>query len=238
SIIGTIQDRGYVVKAGNQLCPTFRAMAVTRLLEQNFPQLVDEQFTASMEQTLDDIATGERQATPYLKQFYLGKQGLDQQVKSHEENIDPREACTVELEGLASKVRIGKYGPYLVKGQNGENITASLPDDGRPADITNEIAETLFAQKRMGPKSLGMDPETGLPVFVMIGPFGPYVQLGEAGEDGKKPKRTSVPKHIDPQQITLEQALDLLRLPRNLGSHPETGRRATDGIGRCRTHIV
>src|SRR5262249_53750266 len=111
SIIGTIQDRGYVVKAGNQLRPTFTAMAVTKLLERNFPQLVDEQFTAAMEQTLDDIATGQAESAPYLRKFYLGKEGLDEQVKSHEEGIDPREACTVELEGLSSKIRVGKFGP-------------------------------------------------------------------------------------------------------------------------------
>lgn len=238
SIISTIQDRGYVVKAGNQLRPTFRAFAVTRLLERNFPQLVDEQFTAGMEQTLDDIAAGQRQATPYLKQFYLGQQGLDEQVKTREENIDPREACTVELEGLDSRIRIGKFGPYLIKEQNGESITASLPEDVPPADITNEIAETLFAQKKMGPKTLGADPETGLAVFSLIGPFGPYVQLGEAGEDGKKPKRVSIPKHLDAQQITLEQALDLLSLPRDLGNHPETGKPVKAGIGRFGPYVV
>ncbi|MGE5194596.1 MAG: type I DNA topoisomerase [Deltaproteobacteria bacterium] len=238
SIIGTIQDRGYVVKVGTQLRPTFMALAVTKLLERNFPQLVDEQFTAGMEQTLDDIAAGSAKATPYLKQFYLGKQGLDQQVKSHEENIDPREACTVELEGLSAKVRIGKFGPYLISEQNGESITASLPDDVTPADITNEIAETLFAQKKRGPVALGMDTEKGLPVYSMIGPFGPYVQLGDVGEDGKKPKRVTIPKHIDPQHISIEQALDLLSLPRTLGNHPASGKPIKAGIGRFGPYVV
>lgn len=238
SIISTIQDRGYVVKAGNQLRPTFTAMAVTKLLELNFPQLVDEQFTAGMEQTLDDIAAGEKKATPYLKQFYLGRDGLDEQVKSHEANIDPREACTVTLEGLTSKIRIGKFGPYLIKEENGENLTASLPDDITPADITNEIADALLALKKQGPKALGMDPEQGLPVYSMIGPFGPYVQLGDVGEDGKKPKRMTVPKNIDPKVITLEQALDLLSLPRTLGAHPETGKPVKASIGRFGPYVV
>src|SRR5262245_10492903 len=238
SIIGTIQDRGYVVKAGNQLCPTFVAMAVTNLLEKNFPQLVDAQFTAGMEQTLDDIAAGSVKATPYLKQFYLGKAGLDQQVKSHEKNIDPREACTVELDGLAAKVRIGKFGPYLISEQNGESVTASLPDDVRPADITNEIAETLFAQKKRGPVALGMDTEKGLPVYSMIGPFGPYVQLGDVVENGEKPKRVTIPKHIDAQHITIEQALDLLSLPRTLGLHPVSGKAVKAGIGRFGPYVV
>ncbi len=238
SIIGTIQDRGYVVKVGTQLRPTFKALAVTKLLEKNFPQLVDEQFTADMEQSLDDIATGSITATPYLRQFYLGAEGLDQQVKSHEENIDPREACTVELEGLTAKVRIGKFGPYLIAEHNGESITASLPDDITPADINNEIAETLFAQKKRGPVALGMDTEKGLPVYSMIGPYGPYVQLGDVGEDGKKPKRMTIPKHIDAEHITIEQALGLLSLPRTLGEHPETGRPVKASIGRFGPYVV
>lgn len=237
SIISTIQDRGYVVKASNQLRPTFTAMAVTRLLEQNFPQLVDEQFTAEMEQKLDDIATGEVKATPYLKQFYLGKEGLDEQVKSHEENIDPREACTVALEGLSSKVRIGKFGPYLVKEQNGENFTASLPDDITPADITDEIADKLIEQKKRGPTSLGMHPDAGLPVYSMIGPFGPYLQLGEAGPEGEKPKRVSIPRNIDPQTVSLDLALQLLSLPRDLGPHPESGKPVKAGIGRFGPYV-
>ncbi|MGQ0635740.1 MAG: type I DNA topoisomerase [Planctomycetaceae bacterium] len=237
SIISTIQDRGYVVKVGTQLRPTFTAMAVTRLLEQNFPQLVDEQFTASMEQTLDDIAAGQAQSTPYLKQFYLGKQGLDEQVKSHEENIDPRIACTVELEGLSSKVRVGKFGPYLEKEQDGEKITASLPNDVTPAEITDEIAEQLLEQKKRGPNALGMHPESGEPVFVLVGRFGPYVQLGNVGANGEKPKRVSVPRNLNSQELTFDQALNLLSLPRTLGDHPETGKPVQAGIGRFGPYV-
>jgi DNA topoisomerase-1 len=237
SIISTIQDRGYVLKVGTQLRPTFTAMAVTKLLEKNFPQLVDETFTANMEQTLDDIATGQAQSTPYLQQFYLGKEGLDEQVKSHEENIDPREACTIELDGLSSKVRVGKFGPYLVKEQEGGPVTASLPPEVGPAEITNELADQLIEQKQQGPKSLGMHPDHGLPVFSMTGRFGPYLQLGEAGPEGEKPKRVSIPRNIDPTQITFEQALGLLSLPRPLGDHPESGKPVKAGIGRFGPYV-
>jgi DNA topoisomerase-1 len=237
SIISTIQDRGYVVKAGNQLRPTFTAMAVTKLLELNFPNLVDEQFTASMEQTLDDIAAGQAQSTPYLQQFYLGKDGLDEQVKSHEENIDPRVACTVELEGLSSRVRVGKFGPYLMKEENGEAITASLPADVGPAEITDAIAEQLLEQKKAGPKALGMHPDAGLPVYSMTGRFGPYLQLGEPGPDGEKPKRVSIPKTIEPANITFDQALALLSLPRILGDHPESAKPVKAGIGRFGPYV-
>ncbi len=238
SIIGTIQDRGYVVKAGTQLRPTFTAMAVTKLLEQHFPQLVDETFTASMEQTLDDIATGEAKSGPYLRQFYSGADGLDEQVKQHEETIDPREACTLELEGLTSKVRVGRYGPYLVKEQDGESLTASIPDDVPPADITNEMADKLLLLRKQGPKSLGMHPAEALPIYVLVGPFGPYLQLGDAGEEGKKPKRVSLPKNLDPEHTTLDVALALLDLPRTLGTHPETAKVVKAGIGRYGPYVL
>lgn len=238
SIISTILDRGYVVKAGQQLRPTFVAMAVTRLLEEHFPLLVDEQFTAGMEQSLDDIATGEKKATPYLKQFYLGQAGLDELVKSHEEQIDPRIACTLVLDGIEAKIRVGRYGPYLIKEKDGESITASLPEDTAPADLTNEYAEELLLRKQEGPKSLGMDPEAGLPIYSMLGPFGPYLQLGLVVEDAPKPKRVSIPRGVDAASVTLEQALELLSLPRNLGVHPTSGKPVQAGIGRFGPYVV
>jgi DNA topoisomerase-1 len=237
SIIGTIQDRGYVVKVSNQLRPTFTAMAVTRLLERNFPQLVDEQFTASMEQTLDDIATGEAHSTPYLREFYNGQTGLDQQVKNQEENIDPREACTIDLDGLSSRIRVGKFGPYLVKEQDGTSMTASLPNDIAPADITDAMADELLKQKQQGPRSIGAHPTEGLPMYALLGPFGPYLQLGDAVEGGPKPKRVSLPKGADPQAVTFEQAVELLQLPRTVGLHPETGKPVTAGIGRFGPYV-
>jgi DNA topoisomerase-1 len=100
------------------------------------------------------------------------------------------------------------------------------------------MAEILFAQKKKGPTALGMHPEAGVPVYSMIGPFGPYVQLGDAGEDGKKPKRMTIPKTIDAQHVTLEQALGLLSLPRTLGSHPETGKPVKASIGRFGPYVV
>jgi DNA topoisomerase-1 len=212
-------------------------MAVTRLLEKNFPQLVDEQFTASMEQTLDDIATGEAHSTPYLREFYNGQTGLDQQVKNQEENIDPREACTIDLDGLSSRIRVGKFGPYLVKEQDGTSMTASLPNDIAPADITDAMADELLKQKQQGPRSIGVHPTEGLPMYSLLGPFGPYLQLGDAVEGGAKPKRVSLPKGADPQAVTFEQAVELLQLPRTVGLHPETGKPVTAGIGRFGPYV-
>jgi DNA topoisomerase-1 len=239
SIISTILDRGYSSKAGNALLPTFTGMAVTKLLENHFPNLVDTTFTAKMEQTLDDIANGEASTVPYLREFYSGEKGLDTQVKEKEESIDPREACTLDLDGLVAKVRVGKFGPYLVKDQaEGAQLTASLPEDSRPADLTNEEADKLLALKAQGPQSLGSHPEHGQPIYVLLGPFGPYVQLGDVAEDGTKPKRVSIPKGTPMEAVTLEQAIDLLRLPRTLGAHPETTKTVTAGIGRFGPYVL
>lgn len=238
SIIGTIQDRGYVRKVGNQLVPTFTAIAVNRLLEQHFPNLVDFQFTAQMEQSLDDISNGQADSVPYLRQFYSGREGLEEQVKTHEEQIDPRDACTLKLDGLESNIRVGRYGPYLEKQQNGEVITASLPDDVAPAELNNELVQKLIEQKRRGPQALGMHPEEGVPVYVLSGPFGPYVQLGDVTEENPKPKRSSIPNNLDPQQLDLATAVKLLELPRRLGHHPEDGKVVSAGMGRFGPYVL
>jgi DNA topoisomerase I len=238
SIIGTIQDRGYVRKAGSQLIPTFTALAVSRLLEENFPNLVDLNFTAKMEQTLDDIAIGDAERLPYLNKFYSGNEGISEQVKKHEETIDPRKACTLNIDGIEASVRVGRYGPYFEKKKGEENLTASIPDSIAPADLSNDLAEKLIEEKQKGPQSLGMHPEEGLPVFVMNGPFGPYIQLGEVVEDGPKPKRVGIPKNYDYSELTLDQALSLLTLPRRIGHHPVTNKVVNAGIGRFGPYVL
>ncbi len=234
SIISTIQDRGYVRKVSNQLIPTFTAIAVTRLLEQNFPNLVDIKFTAQMEEQLDEVAAGTADRLPYLKRFYLGADGLDEQVKGHEEQIDPRIACTITLDGVEAKVRVGRYGPFLQKAvTDSEPETASIPDDIAPADITNDLAEKWLELKRQGPQSIGHHPEHGLPVFLLSGRFGPYLQVGEMSQDPEapKPKRQSIPKNIDPSTMLFDTALKLLSLPRELGVHPDDGKPVYASIG-------
>ncbi len=238
SIIGTIQDRGYVRKVSNQLVPTFTALAVINLLEKYFPDMVDLQFTAEMEQSLDDISNGEGEKLPYLNKFYSGEEGLGQQVESKKETIDPREVCTLKLDSLTSAVRVGRYGPFLEAEEEGETFNASLPDDLAPADLNDEMASKLIELKKMGPQSLGMHPEEGLPIFVLSGPFGPYLQLGEVVEGAeKKPKRVSIPKNIEPTEIKLEKAIDLISLPKRLGHHPEDNKVVNAGIGRFGPYV-
>jgi DNA topoisomerase I len=240
SVIGTIIDRGYVQRQGNtSLVPTFTAFAVTALLEKHFPDLVDVGFTARMEQTLDDISRGEAEWLPYLQSFYLGEAGLEHQVKDQETTIDALDARTIDLSGLEAKVRIGRFGPYVEAERDGTAVTASLPKDMTPADLNPDQVELILKQKIEGPEKVGFHPETGEPIYMMLGTYGPYVQLGDAPQPGQKnPKRTSLPKGVTTQDVTLEMALALLALPRSLGTHPETERPVKVGLGRFGPYIV
>lgn len=236
AVISTITSRGYAVLLGNSLTPTFTAFAVTDLLNKHFPDLVDVKFTARMEQTLDDISTGEVEWLPYLKTFYCGEEGLENQVQVQESEIDPTEARTIKLENLAAKVRIGRYGPYIeVDVEDSEDPQkASIPNEVSPADLDDVQVQNLLK----GPEKIGMHPELGEPIYLRTGTYGPYVQLGEATDDNSKPKRTSLPKGLKPEDVTMDIAVGLLSLPRLLGMHPETGAKIKASLGRFGPYIV
>ena len=238
SIIGTIVDRGYAKLIANALIPTFTAFAVTTLLETHFPDLVDTGFTSRMEQTLDEIATGEAKWLPYLQKFYKGETGLATQVKEQESQIDAKVARTVVLENISAKVCIGKFGAYLESESEEGVVKASIPHDLTPADLDPEQVEFLLKQKTEGPEKLGLHPETGEPIYVLIGSYGPYVQLGDVSETNKKPKRASLPKGTDKDSVTLDMAVSLLTLPRLLGTHPETGAKVQANLGMYGPYVV
>ncbi|MGQ0701758.1 MAG: type I DNA topoisomerase [Gemmatimonadales bacterium] len=238
SIIGTIIERGYVQKQGQALVPTFTAFAVTALLEHHFPKLVDLKFTARMEQSLDDIAEGHAEWLPYLRKFYLGKEGLRSQVAHRDKGIDPVEARAVAMNGLPdTTIRIGRFGPYVEVQEDGEVLRASLPKDAAPADLTTEQIEEILRQKQEGPDVLGHHPETREPILLLSGQYGPYVQLGQVTDDNPKPKRASIPKGMKPEEVTLPVALGLLSLPRLLGAHPDGGK-VYAGQGRFGPYLV
>jgi len=242
SIIGTIVDRGYASLQNNALTPSFTAFAVTALLEEHFPDLVDTGFTARMESTLDEISTGKVQWLPYLERFYKGEEGLESQVQKREGDIDAGSSRTVDLEGLPCVVRIGRFGAYLEAkrvGDDGEEelIKATLPQEITPADLDADKAELILKQKSEGPEALGEDPETGDLVYLLFGQYGPYVQRGQVSDENPKPKRASLPKGVRPEDLSLDDALGLLRLPRLLGEHPEGGR-VQAGLGRFGPYVV
>ncbi len=235
TIISTIQDRGYVEAEGNTLIPTFTAFAVTELLEKNLEDLVDSDFTSEMESKLDQIARGELDTREYLSSYYQGEEGLKAKVDRQEDKIDPQDAkhLALPLPDLNDiEVYVGRFGPYIKKQKNGEEFTTSIPASWKPSDLSAEKLEELIKAEEEGPKSLGDHPETGEPVYVLSGRYGPYVQVGEVTEENKKPQRASLLKGMKPEDVDLDLALELLDLPRTLGKHPDTGKEVKAGVGR------
>ena len=238
SIIGTIQQRGYVRKKGNALVPTFTAFATNNLMEAQFEPLVDVNFTAKMEDVLDDIARGRTEPTPYLQDFYQGEKGIEHRVEEGLDSIDPREISSISFPDQWGDfvVRVGKYGPYVEGPLNGSTVTASLPEDLAPGDTTEERLEAILAEANKGDRVLGIHPEADLPVLLKSGPYGPYVQLGDDEEDDS-PKRVSLPPGVEPDDVDFELGLQIINLPRTLGEHPETGNEIEANIGRYGPYV-
>ena len=234
SIMTTIQDRGYVFKKGNALVPTWTAFAVVNVLERQFGEYVDYAFTAKMEDDLDRIALGEEERVPWLRRFWFGdenngREGLAVTVDEALEKVDAAEVNTFPLgmdeDGNVVVAKPGRYGPYVKRETSGEeNDTASIPEGLPPDELTLEKALELLAAPK-GDEPIGEDPESGLPVYVKTGRFGPYVQLGDQDTlpEDTKPKMESLFGDMKPEEVTLADALKLLSLPRVVGTDEETG---------------
>ena len=245
SILDTIQQRDYVFKKGGALVPTWVAFAVTRLLEEHLSTLVDYQFTAQMEDLLDAISREEAEQVSYLHQFYYGDgdgpghEGLKEQLSLKEREIDPRLMSRFVIGTPTSGehqqeicLRVGKYGPFLEQGDR----KASIPEGMAPDELTIEKSLELLEQGTQIEQPLGFCPETHKPVYVKVGRFGPYVQLGDS-EDEEKPKNASLLKGMDPTHLTLDVALRLLALPREVGRHPESHEPIVASNGRFGPYI-
>lgn len=254
SIIDTILRREYVVRKGTALIPTFTAFAVVNMMERYLGALVDYAFTAKMEDQLDTIAAGQLDDRMYLKHFYFGdgNPGLKPTLEHVRDTIDPRLTSGVpigERDGHPIEVRIGRYGPFIRWNEQ----TARIPDQLSPDDLTPEKAiELLESQAVNNDKVLGSDPATAKPVYLKIGRFGPYVQLGDrpakpVGEDGQplkgkkavgeKPKMASLLKGMVPESVTLDTALQLLALPREVGLDPKSHQPIMAANGRFGPYI-
>ena len=242
SIVATIQRRGYVEKKGSALLPAYVGMAVTNLLRDHFPRYVDLKFTAGMEEDLDAI-TGQTDSVAFLRAFYWGdgeRPGLKDVIKSRDEDMGyPAIVLGDDPEtGRPVIVKIGRNSAYVQRERpEGGNESATIPEDVLIDELTVERGLELLALKRKSLEPIGVDPETGLNIYALIGPFGPYLQLGEVTDDGPKPKRVSLGKGTDPGAVTLDVALQLLSLPREIGVDPETGKPVRAGLGRFGPYV-
>ena len=245
AIIDTILARDYVYKKGNALVPTWTAMAVAKLMEEHLSKLVDYGFTAKMEEDLDAVSRGERGQFDYLQSFYHGNNlnddteqvGLKGQISGKVDEIDAREACrtllgTPDGSDVPVYVRVGKFGPFLEQGDR----RASIPDGFPPDELTLAAAQGMLSQAAVADEPLGSDPETGRPVFIKVGRFGPYVQMGRP-EDEDKPKNASLLKGMKVEDVTLAVALKLLELPRTIGIREADGEPIVAYNGRFGPYI-
>ena len=232
SIIATIQDRGYVSKRGRALVPTFLAFSVTGLLETHFTKLVDYEFTASMEEDLDKIAGGTAKRVDWLRDFFYGHDGEPglNELSADLGAIDAREVNTMRL-SPEIEIRVGRYGAYLQEGEGETRKLANVPEGLAPDELTLAKAIELLAAPS-GERELGIDPATNLPIIAKSGRFGPYVtevfpeepvvegaKKKRKKADDPKPKTASLLSTMTLDTITYEDALQLLSLPRTLGTN-------------------
>jgi DNA topoisomerase-1 len=221
SVIDTLLRRDYVWKKGTALVPSWTAFAKQQLLERHFPHLIDYEFTATMEEALDAIARGEAEAEKWLHTFWFGngEAGLKDLVDDdHLATIDPAEVNAVHIghddQGREIIVRVWNNGASVVRGDDKAPVPVDLPPD----ELSIATAEELLERGAGGPRIVGNDPDTDLPVLALTGRYGPFVQLGEMENGAKeKPKRASLLASMQPDTVTLDEALALLALPRVVG---------------------
>ena len=245
AIVSRIIDQGYVWKRGSALVPHFLAFTVTRLMEENFTALVDYDFTASLEEILDEVANGGQGRLEVLKRFYFGEKnegsifpGLAPLVSVYGD-IDARAMASLPIAGHEGIIRVGKYGPYLERGEGETLQRANIPQDLAPDEMTAEKAEELF-NAPSGERELGVDPETERVIMAKTGRYGPYFTevLPEGSPKKEKPRTASLFSTMDVEQVSLDDALRMFTLPREIGLDPTEGEPITSQNGRYGPYLL
>jgi len=242
SILSTIQDRGYVQKRGNELIPTFTAFCVNLLLEKQFGDLVESRFTASMEDDLDEVAAGRSSWDHLVRDFYLGhdeEKGLARRVEEGEVEYPSLLLGTDPANGEPVEVKIGKYGPYVRRGEGGSENIATIPESVAPDELTLQAALDLIKAKSAEKEPIAQDAATGLGIFLQKGRFGDYLELEQTEaekESGAKPRRVSLPPDLKPEQVDADIARKLIELPRIVGHDPQ-GAEILANIGRFGPYV-
>lgn len=229
TVIATIQERGYIFKRRNELIPTFTAFVVTQLLEKHFDDLVDLKFTAHMEDELDDVASGSLAWDEPLREFYFGKKndGLVQRVKEGREKVG-YESVAVSDDIV---IKVGKFGPYVQRGEGGPGNIAGVPEETAPAELTEEAALELLAA-RDNPEEIATE-TPGRTITMQKGRYGDYLQVSENGEK----RNVSLPPGVAATDVTPEMAEKLATLPRTIGKDPASGEEISAAIGRYGPYV-
>ncbi len=242
SILSTIQDRGYVQKRGNELIPTFTAFCVNVLLEKQFSDLVDPHFTASMEDDLDEVAAGKSSWDELVREFYLGQPGepgLARRVEEGEVEYPSLFLGRDPASGEPIEVKIGKYGPYVRRGEGGSENVVTIPESVAPDELDLDAAVSLLKAKGNEKEAIARDSATGRGIYLQKGRFGDYLELEQSEaekEAGDKPRRVSLPQDLKPDQVTAEIAQKLILLPRQIG-HDAQGQEVSANIGRFGPYV-
>ncbi|MBC8312160.1 MAG: type I DNA topoisomerase [Candidatus Marinimicrobia bacterium] len=230
SIMKRIQDKGYVNRVKGAMIPTFTGYAVIQFLEKYFDELVDLQYTSQMEDILDEISTGETDSGKFLDGFYFGTDknhpGLEADLEQEFDKESSKEIMTVvDNEGIPIQIKIGRYGLYIQKGETRATILDTIP----PSELDSDYIINLLEKKESGPEELGVFPETDEPIYLKVGRYGPYIQMGK--------KMKSLLPGMKEEDVTPEIALAIISLPKTIGTWPENEKEIKADIGRFGPYI-
>ena len=226
TIISTIQDRGSAIKSGKALAPTFRAFATNAFMQERFDSLVDTGFTAKMEERLDEIAQGKAKRQEFLYAIDQGREGIQNRVERAIEQVDARTISTITSpKWKKCTVRVGRYGPYVEANLGGVQVRSTVPEEWLPADVDEDRLLTLLKTAKTPATELGVHPDSGQPILIKEGKYGHYIELAEPEGSKEKPRRKSIPKNLQPADVNLSLAVEMLKFPVELGLDSKTGER-------------